>query len=186
MAVAATLLVSCEEEKKEPTKEDDLGYLMERLDDLTLPPLREEDQLRDTRVTRFAEEKLPQLGEKWRQIRYDYNTSLQVINFLEYKRALLLSIASMEDSDIDLNSAPQYLKILGRLRANVRTLKMQHEKISPIAERFFAESAVRDVWSDDEMQEQVSELIRSADNVLEMTRLQTDLRLEGKSGKDKK
>lgn len=176
-------LPDCGKEKKtakkpEPPREVVVANFRADLDDLELPRLQPADTLKSDDVTAWVDSHLPKLGEKWTQIRTEHNKCMQVLILMEYKRAQLLAITSLEDSNIGLDSAPQYLKILARLRSNAEALRRQNEKIRESAEMFYAEDAADSVWSDREMKEHVDSLIHSADIILEATRTQTDLQMQ--------
>lgn len=164
--------------KPEPSREAVIADFRADLDDMQLPHLRPSDTLESNAVTAWVDSRLPQLGEKWTQIRTEHNKCMQVLILMEYKRAQLLAITSLENSNIGLDSAPQYLKILERLRSNAEELRRQNEMIRESAEMFYAEDAADSVWSDREMKEHVDSLIHSADIILEATRTQTDLQMQ--------
>lgn len=170
--------------RTEEQRAEDMANFLESMDDCRLPPLSAEEELRSDEITKFTDEYLPSLGERWGQIRRKHNLNLRVMRLLEYKRARLLEITALEDTHIDLTSAPSYLKVLARLKVNTKMLRLQHEKILPVAEVYFAESAVRDVWSDEEMAEYVNGLIKSTDEILEDTKMSIDMTLESSVGND--
>ena len=192
LTITAFLLGSCggEEEisqeeqqqlRHEKQKEADLALFMESMDDCRLPWLSDAEALHANAVTKFAEEKLPSLGARWKQIRKEYNLTMLVIRLLEDKRARLLEITALEDTPVDMNSAGAYLKVLEQLKNNARMLRFQHERIAPKADVFFAENAVRDVWGDEEISD-VNELIKSTDEILEITKMGIDMTLKDSAG----
>ena len=142
---------------------------IERVNDITLKPLYDEEKLGDSRFTRFAEDKFPELGARWKGLRTEYNKTLQIIHVLESKRADLLVITTWEGSMIDLHSAEPYLRILNKLISKCNMLKAQHEILLPTMQRYYAENAVREIVGDNDIQDDISELLRTTDDILKIT-----------------
>lgn len=151
---------------REQAVEDD--YIA-RVENISPKALFDEEKLSDSPFTQFAEQKFPELGARWQEVRAEYNKTLQAIHLLESKRADLLVVATWEGSQIDLHSGLPYLTILNRLIRKCNLLKEQHEKLLPTMQRYYAENAVREIIGDNAIQDDIDELLKTTDDILKIT-----------------
>ena len=172
--LASFLLASCSYEDEGKA---DMEVFRANLDDMTLPELLPGECLQSDEITEYTEKRIPPLGQKWKEIRNDYNLHLEVICLLEYKRAQLLEIATFEGADLNLASADSYIKLLKSLKNNAIALREQHEKIRIAAETYYAADTVRDIWSNHEMAGHINSLIEKSNQILQITKLNVDMTL---------
>lgn len=157
--------VGCADKSEHDTEEK----LKARLENTTLPTLAAHEELQDTPFTQFADKQFPELGGKWEEIRKEYNKTLQVIHFLESKRADLLVITTWEGSNINLKTAPVYLNIINKLVKKCTLLRAQHDKIEPAMQRYYAECTVKGIMGDESVQDDINELLKTTEEILKNT-----------------
>lgn len=143
--------------------------LMARLESNQLPTLPTGEALEDSCFTEFANQQFPELGNKWDEVRREYNHTLRAIRLLESKRADMLVITSWEGSHINLSTGEAYIRLINRLILKSRLLKEQHGKIEQTIQRCYAEHTVRRIRNDSEIQESIDFLMNTTETILRQT-----------------